>query len=214
MKYEELTSTMKLRIFMDSYYKGFKEFFGVDKDVLEEYYKESSYSGYPIEASGSIWELEGKSLYCFIRCLKPKKVLEIGNFKGISSNHILQAVEKNGFGEVTLLDIQDRLEYDKLHSHNFVRVVEDSLKYLSSIFSFDCIVQDGCHECEHVRKELEMIVANASSSISIWSHDYYAAPTAHCDVKRAWHEMSPKFSDMTPMRDSLSNCGFVMARVL
>ena len=112
--------------FINSYHHGFNQLFEITEKELLNYYNESIYGGYPEEPAGSIWESEGKSIYCMIRVIKPKKILEIGNFMGRSSNHILQAIDMNGFGEVTLLDIQERLEYDKLHSQNFIRILDDS----------------------------------------------------------------------------------------
>lgn len=96
--------------FIKSYYDGFQKLTGVSLEEFEKYYDESKYGGYPEEPAGSIWESEGKSIYVLIRILKPKRILEIGNFLGRSSNHILQAVDMNGFGNVNLLDIQERLE--------------------------------------------------------------------------------------------------------
>ena len=131
--------------FIKSYYDGFFKLTGVGLEDFMAYYDESIYGGYPEEPAGSVWESEGKSIYVLIRILKPKKILEIGNFLGRSSNHILQAVDVNGFGEVDLLDIQERLEYDKLHSKNFNRILNDSLVHLASPFNYDLIIRDGNH---------------------------------------------------------------------
>ena len=156
IRYTELTLEDKKNEFINSFFDKFNNYFGVSKEELSSYYDEDIYSGYPHESSGSIFELEGKSIYCFIRCLKPKKIIELGNYKGVSSNHILQAVEKNGFGDVVLLDIEDYLEYDKLHNRNFNRIISNSLDYLNNPLDFDCLIQDNCHEYIHVKSELEL----------------------------------------------------------
>ena len=138
--------------FIKTYFPGFNKLTDVNLTDFCGYYDESIYGGYPEEPAGSVWESEGKSIYCLIRILKPLRILEIGNFKGKSTNHIMQAVEKNEFGEVTLVDIQEFLEYEKLHSQNFTRILNDSVNLLSEPFEYDLIIQDGDHTYDHVKK--------------------------------------------------------------
>jgi SAM-dependent methyltransferase len=199
--------------FIESYYPNFKKFFDISIEEFEKIYDESLYGGYPEEGGGSIWESEGKFIYVLIRTLKPKKILEIGNFKGKSSNHILQAVEKNGFGEVTLLDISERLEYDKLHNKKFKRIINDSLKFLNSNFEYDLIIQDGDHTYNHVKKEIELILKNnTSTEYYIWSHDYYKHKPPQCEVAKAWDELKNNFKKFQTFKDSISDCGFCISK--
>lgn len=199
--------------FITSYYDGFNKLTDVNLDDFEKYYNEAIYGGYPEEAGGSVWESEGKSIYALIRTLKPKRILEIGNFLGRSSNHILQAIEANGFGDVILLDIFESLEYNKLHSKNYTRILDDSLNYLSNSFEFDLIIQDGNHTYEHVKKEIELILSNnLLNNYYIWSHDYYMRTHPDCGVWLAWDEMKNKFNNFQSFRDSISNCGFSIAK--
>lgn len=201
--------------FLDSYFKGFKSLFpSLTEEEFMSYYDESTYSGYPIEPGGSMWESEGKSVYVLIRILKPKTILEIGNYIGVSANHILQAVEMNGFGKVVLLDIEERLNYANLHSKNFERVLNDSLKYLENEFNFDLILQDGNHEYAHVKTEINLILKNNKNpNFHVWAHDYYCRNRApQCEVWRAWDENLSKFSLAVPFKDSISDCGFIISR--
>jgi len=164
--------------------------------------------------SGSMWESEGKSIYVLIRILKPKKILEIGNFLGRSSNHILQAVEMNGIGDVVLLDIQERLEYDKLHSKNFDRILDDSLKYVSNTIDFDLIIQDGNHTYEHVKNELNLILSNnLVDNYYIWAHDYWQrSKPEQCGVWLACDEMKNNFNQFESFLDSVSDCGCLIVK--
>ncbi len=215
IKYTELTHDEKRKEFMNSFFEKYNKMFDVSEEELESYYDESIHTGYPFEPGGSIWELEGKSIYCFIRCLKPKKILEIGNYKGKSSNHILQAVEKNGFGEVHLLDIAEYLEYDKLHNRNFNRILQDSLQYLDIPLNFDCYIHDGCHEHLHVKKELELITGNTQNDFHIWSHDYHQYIVDVCEVKMAYDDIDcSNFTHFYPLKDSYSNCGFLIGKYI
>jgi SAM-dependent methyltransferase len=199
--------------FKTSYFDKFKKVFpSLTEEEFVGYFNEAKYGGYPEEPGGSIWDSEGKSIYVLIRILKPKKILEIGNFLGRSSNHILQAVEKNGNGKVVLLDIEERLEYDKLHNQNFERVLDDSLHYLGvEELDFDLYVQDGCHEYLHVDKELGRITTRTKNDFYIWSHDWFTVRPPQCEVQRAWMNYIDQFEVTSPMIDSVSNCGFVVA---
>ncbi len=199
--------------FQNSYYGGIAKMTGVGLDEFMGYYDEAKYGGYPEEPGGSVWESEGKSIYVMIRILKPQRILEIGNFLGRSSNHILQAVDANGSGHVVLLDIVEQLQYDRLHNKNFERVLEDSLQYLSRPFNFDFIVQDGCHLKDHVKKEAELILQNnLKNNYYIWSHDYYMRKHADCGVWLAWDEMKVRFDDFQTFRDSKTDCGCSIAK--
>jgi len=199
--------------FQKSYYDGFFKLTGVSLEDFMKYYDEAKYGGYPEEPGGSVWESEGKSIYVLIRILKPKRILEIGNFLGRSSNHILQAVEINGSGEINLLDIVERLEYNKLHSKNFNRILDDSLKFLEKSIDFDSIVQDGNHTKPHVQKEIELILKNnLKNKYFIWAHDYYMRTHPDCGVWLAWDEMKGNFNDFQTFQDSNSNCGCSIAK--
>lgn len=200
--------------FKESYFNGFKKLFSkLTEEEFLKYYDETIYGGYPEEPGGSVWESEGKSIYVLIRILKPKRILEIGNYLGRSSNHILQAVEKNNIGEIILLDNVERLEYSKLHSDNFIRVIDDSLNYLSNLMNFDLIIQDGNHTQVHVKKEIELILKNNKlNNYFIWAHDYFMRTHSDCGVWLAWDEKKSNFSDFQTFKDSQSNCGYLIAK--
>jgi hypothetical protein len=198
--------------FKNSYFNGFKKLFpSLTEEEFMGYYDESIYGGYPKEPSGSIWESEGKSIYVLIRILKPETILEIGNYKGRSTNHILQAVEKNKLGDVTLVDIEERLEYETLHNKKFNRIISDSLEYMNKEMSYDLIIQDGNHEYQHVKKELELILSNnENDKYIIWGHDYYKTIVGICEVNKAVDELKDNFKHIVPMIDSISDCGVVL----
>lgn len=198
--------------FIDSYYTGYNKLFGVSKEDFIDMYRDSLYGGYPEEPSGTMWESEGKSIYTLIRCLRPQRILEIGNFKGKSSNHILQAVEDNEMGEVHLLDIEERIEYDTIHNLKFKRIIDDSFNILKKPHNYDLIIQDGDHTYPHVKKEIQMILNNnIAKEYHIWAHDYFVNKPPQCEVGKAWNEMKQQFNDFHTFKDSVSNCGFSIA---
>jgi hypothetical protein len=202
--------------FISSYFVGFNKLTGVSLDEFTQYYDESKYSGYPQTAGGSVSESEGKSIYTLIRALKPKRILEIGNLFGDSSNHILQAVNDNKFGEVVLLDIQESLAYENLLNHNFLRVLEDSGTYLARPHNFDLIVHDSEHGYDHTKKEIGLILANnLAPTYYIWSHDYYSTIiNPYIRVQDAYNEFANKFQLFIPFKDSMVEqpCGFLITK--
>jgi len=203
--------------FIEAYGKFFSDQFNATNEDLLSLIEASNYKGFPQEPGGSVWTSEGQSIYVLIRLLKPKRILEIGNFLGRSSNFILKAVQDNGLGDVTLLDIEERIQYDKLHPGvKYERVLEDSLKYVARPMNFDLYVVDGCHEYLHVKKEMELIIKNTSNPFWVWSHDYFTVRPPQCEVGRALDEVVAANKDkvklFAPMIDSGSNCGLVIAR--
>jgi hypothetical protein len=203
----------EVKTFADDYFDDFNKVFAINRFDMGQYYNEDPYSGYPKEPGGSVWESEGKALYTMIRAVKPTNILEIGNFKGCSANHILKAVEMNGGQvDVTLLDISEQLEYDKLHKHPFARIIDNSIDHLSGKLLYDFYVIDGDHSYEHTKKELELIISNTKVSCYIWAHDYFVSHDASCQVRKTWDEMASNFSKIAYLKDSISNCGFVIAR--
>lgn len=213
-----MTKEEKKQDFINSYYEGFNRLTSVSKEELEKYYDETKYGGYPEFAEGgAVWDSEARSIFCLIRILKPKKILEIGNYKGTSANEILQAVEENGFGDVTLVDIYDYLEYNKLHNKKFNRIIQDSLAHLNKPFDYDLIIQDGNHIENHVYRELELILNNnINSNYYIWSHDYWMRTHSDCGVNIAFDRMRNKnsFTDWQDFKDSISDCGFCISKIV
>lgn len=186
---------------------------GIPDTEIEIYNNESKYGGYPEWQGGSVWSDEGKSIFTLIRHLKPKRILEIGNLRGASANHILQAVELNGFGEVTLVDIVELIDYSKIHNRNFKRILGNSLDFLNQEIDFDFIILDGDHRYEFVKRELDLVYRNNQAhSYYIWAHDYREDQnTAEFGVKKAWDEsLSPRNVLVCPVQ---SNCGFIFTKV-
>lgn len=209
-----------LQDFIASYWKGFNNLFPISTIQMQDFFLEDSYGGYPSELGGSVWESEGRALYVMIRVLKPRNILEIGNFKGCSANHILQAVEMNRAGysdsiaNVTLLDISEQLDYPRLHNENFNRVLMNSVEFLSQwgYLNYDLYVIDGNHSYEHTKRELELIIAHHTVPFYVWAHDYHVTHDPSCQVRRTWDEMKHHFAKFETFKDSVSNCGFVIAK--
>lgn len=78
---------------------------GFDADELVAYADEDTIGGYPERwPGGSLWEVEGKTLYALVRALRPARVVEFGTWKGCSGSHLAAALQRNGHGLLTCVD--------------------------------------------------------------------------------------------------------------
>lgn len=108
----------------------------VDPEQLAKFAAEDVLGGYHIDAAkrtwtpGSIWEVEGKTLYALIRALKPETVVELGSWEGCSTTHIATALAVNGSGHLTAVDI------DKGAGSNF----PPNLSALRTVVTSDAIM--------------------------------------------------------------------------
>lgn len=196
-----------------NYWKSFNQLFpNIKKEELVKFTEEDIYQGWEeLGYTGPAGRRELKMLYALIRIIKPKKILEIGTYKGDSANHVLLACEKNrneGYTvDVTLLDIKNFLE-KKLHDSNFTRVLENSINHLPNS-DYDLIIQDGSHNYTIVKKELELF--NSCKNLKfVWAHDYYLPGRG---VKQAWDEVGKKvFKQWIPFSDPEYAAGFIIAK--
>jgi hypothetical protein len=195
-----------------NYWEKFNALFPkIKKNLFYRWINEDFYPGWEdLGYSGPAGRRELKMLYATIRATKPKKILEIGTYRGDSANHILLACERNlseGFeSSVTLLDIKNHIDKD-LHSSNFKRIIKSSIEYLPSN-DYDFIVQDGSHNYQIVKKELELF-KQCSNLKWVWAHDYYLPGRG---VKPAWDELgSSVFTKWFPFSEKEYAAGFVIA---
>lgn len=85
-------------------------FLGLDATTLVEFATDDRIGGFHDDPSkrsfpgGSLWEVEGKTLYALVRALRPQHALELGVLHGASSTHILAAQARNGYGALYSVD--------------------------------------------------------------------------------------------------------------
>lgn len=82
----------------------------LDADALLAYAVEDHLGGFNFKVEdrrwplGSVYEVEGQTLYALVRAMKPEHVIEIGTWHGCSAAHILAAMAANGKGQLTSVD--------------------------------------------------------------------------------------------------------------
>lgn len=114
---------------------------------------------------GSLWAVEGKTLYALIRVLKPETVVELGTHYGASSTHILEALRANGSGQLTSVDIQESAG-SMIPAHlreRLAQVHHDAVTWLAAqpAESIDIIFEDLFHnesDCEDVGKLAKIVL--------------------------------------------------------
>lgn len=134
---------------------------GLDTDALITYTQDDPWGGYSVFQEdgfpvGSMWRVEGKTVYALIRALKPANVLELGTSRGCSATHILQALFDNGDGHLDCVDhapaeivgdfippkFRGRVDIHLTDMNAFVANLPDQ--------SYDFILEDGNHDSPQV----------------------------------------------------------------
>ena len=78
---------------------------GFDADALIAYADEDEIGGYPERwPGGSLWSVEGQTLYALTRALKPARVVEFGTWQGCSGSHLAAALVANEHGTLVCVD--------------------------------------------------------------------------------------------------------------
>lgn len=106
--------------------------------------------GYP---AGSIWRVEGQTLYALVRALRPRNVLEIGTYYGCSAAHIAQALADNGDGgTLTCIDLNAGVgSLIPPHLRDYVTIFREDLYRFLPLRpegGYDFIFEDSAHTPE------------------------------------------------------------------
>lgn len=204
-----------VKLMIDNYWSKFNTMFPkIKQEQFISWINEDYYTGW--EEAGhdhSAGRRELKMLYVMIRATKPRNILEIGTYKGDSSNHVLLAADMNSREghpcSVTLIDIKDYLEMD-LHDYPYNRVLQSSLDYLKTNLDHDFVIQDGSHTFPAVSKEIKLLESSKSLKY-IWAHDYHLPGRG---VKLAWDSYGSNLCKMwTDFKEDAYPPGFIIAIV-
>lgn len=130
----------------------------LDADELKRYAVEDTHTGWDKGAGawpiGSLWAVEGKTLYALVRALKPAVAVEIGTHRGASATHIATALARNGKGSLIAIDLNegagDMIEAQLKDIIAFVH--QDGVAWLAAQEdnSIDFIFEDGDHSTDMV----------------------------------------------------------------
>ena len=134
--------------------------FDLDAAALIGYAGEDTMGGYHTDdddrrwPTGSIWGVEGQTLYALARALKPRRALQLGTWHGCGLRHLTAALEANGGGVALSIDLNLSVLIplpDALKRRARLRE-GDALDMLPTLRarSFDLIFEDMLHTREQV----------------------------------------------------------------
>lgn len=129
-------------------------------------------------ATGQYDDFEGCVLYCMIRELQPRRILEIGCGGGYSTLHILSSLKANGFGECASYDLvpghvnmtRNRVKLFGLTEHSVVRYKDIREEGLRSLGKFDMLFVDTHHTYDMARWWINNLIPLLSRDV-VLVHD-------------------------------------------
>ena len=110
--------------------------------------------------------------WCLARHLRPRRIVETGVGRGLVSRLLLEAIERNGMGELWSIDLPPLLERDlaqqtaaavpeRLHPRSWTLLRGSSRRLLPSLVrdlgTIDMFVHDSLHTTRNLRRELDQI---------------------------------------------------------
>ena len=145
--------------------------------------------------AGSVSPGEQRALFALVSALQPKHVLEVGTHLGGSTIALAAALESNGSGSLTTVDIMDVNREDRSPwpgtkrgevpqvrlqqlglSHRVSFVQGPALEVLSSWSDpLDLVFLDGSHEPKHVYAEIARVSHRLRAPAYVVLHDYFPA---------------------------------------
>jgi predicted O-methyltransferase YrrM len=145
-----------------------------------------------------------RAIWCLVRCLKPRHVVETGVAHGLTSRFILEALEKNGDGHLWSIDrppmesewtAQIGIAVDGRLRHRWSYILGSSRRRLPGVLSqlgeIDLFVHDSLHSERNVRFEMDRAWAALRPGGAIVVDDI--------DVNRGFHTFTQSFSGYDSM---------------
>jgi hypothetical protein len=140
-----------------------------------------------------------RAIWCLVRCLRPRNVIETGVAHGITSRFILEALEKNGDGHLWSIDRppmepewrdEIAIAVDVRLRHRWSYILGSSRRLLPSVLcqlgEVDLFVHDSLHSERNVRFEMDRTWAILRPGGAIVVDDI--------DVNRGFHTFMQSFS--------------------
>lgn len=170
------------------------ESFGVDTTAIHNEYMQSNFAQWSRSRRkqlarfsgpyrfGSTGEFDCESLYFLVRALKPRVVVETGVCYGASSGYILEALARNGTGELYSIDLGNDPQEPPNDffvppdsQHHWRLIIGDSKQELPRLLKrlgrIDLFHHDSLHTFEHMMWEYETAFPHLSTEGVLSSHD-------------------------------------------
>lgn len=152
----------------------------LDPAELIRYADEDKIGGWDLDQGGwpvgSMWSVEGQTIYALIRALKPLAVMEIGGWRGCSATHIATALQINdkggelvsvdlteGAGDLLPDGLRDLVKHVADDGATFLRTMPDNF--------LDIIFEDADHSTETSRAIAELAKSKLKPGGLLIVHD-------------------------------------------
>lgn len=176
--------------------------------------------------SGSMFEVEGQTLYALVRALRPSVLVEFGSWHGCSTAHMAEALLKNVEEDGGPLPVIHAVDNGFEHGNQGIELYRPPERYAEIIKPHNMdyrefisevgqgltphfILEDMLHEPEMVRDVWQWAAAFAPGAIVV-SHD--AKHHVVGEQVRAGIAQS-SISDVVMVQTPPSDCGFAFGRV-
>jgi predicted O-methyltransferase YrrM len=187
--------------------------FDLEHGELLAYAEEDTIGGYHHDkeertCERGIWGVEGQVLYALIRAFKPSHVLEVGNTWGTSTQHICEALLRNGKGKLTTIDLGEfkvPARYKKIAKAKVSDLFDFNYK---AVPRFDFVFEDGGHDGGAVTHVWEQFMKHAKKSAVIVSHDsehFRLGPLVQSEIRQT-------NADYLSVAIAPADCGLAMWR--
>jgi len=127
--------------------------------------------------NGAFQAVDAEVYYSVIRTLRPQRIIEVG--AGHSTAFALEALHRNGRGEVTCIDPSPLYALPKGAHHVRSRIEDVDLALFDSLCGGDILFIDSSHTSEEAHYHVEKILPRLASGVLIEHHDFlypYASP--------------------------------------
>ena len=154
---------------------------GLHAQDLISYANEDTIGGFhsdPVKRQwpmGSLWEVEGKTLYALVRALKPRRLLEFGTMHGCSAVHMARAMQRNDNGAQLLC-----VDFNMDLAAHLLTTFPDSVTLLQMPFEefvkepndtdYQFVYEDSIHSAEQVAMLWQYGVEHVTNGVLV-SHD-------------------------------------------
>lgn len=200
---------------LDDALSALADYLSLDVDELRAYAAEDTIGGFDFNPSkatfpgGSLWGVEGETIYALTRALQPVFALELGVWHGASTTHILSALKANDRGQLMSVDwwegagslvpreLTDRWS---IHYREAVKFIQSSTRLYNLCYE-DCI-----HSAEEVYAIVTALKPKLPPNALVIHHD-----SEHGDdgvnIKRGLAEAGIK--DYLSLLIEPSDCGLL-----
>jgi len=187
--------------------------FGINAGELQAYAEEDTLGGYE-EGSGkwpggSVWSVEGQTLYALVRALKPETLVEVGSLVGCSASHLALACLRNGKGTVYAID--PYLDFSRVDPEllPFLQQVKADVFGWRPPEKIDFLFEDGAHTPGFTGSVLQYLKPHLTEGAAVLCHDYFQSTHGE-------HIMPEFRAELGKRADGVliapSNCGLGYAR--